>query len=70
MKYLRMKPALLLACTLLVLQGCSVFENKEVVDPNSPSVESVLTNANAAQIGQLGIGVQSAMRNGFPNYRP
>jgi hypothetical protein len=69
MKYLRMKPALLLACTLLVLQGCSVFENKEVVDPNSPSVESVLTNANAAQIGQLGIGVQSAMRNGFPNLR-
>lgn len=69
MKYYKIKPALLLAGTLMVLQSCSVFENKEVVDPNSPSVESVLTNANAAQIGQLGIGVQSAMRNGFPNLR-
>jgi hypothetical protein len=69
MKYLKIKPALLFAGALMVLQGCSVFENKEVVDPNSPSVESVLTNANASQLNQLGIGVQSAMRNGFSNLR-
>jgi hypothetical protein len=69
MKYFKIKPALLFAGALLVLQGCSVFENKEVVDPNSPSVESVLTNANASQLSQLGIGVQSAMRNGFSNLR-
>lgn len=69
MKYFKIKPALLFAGALMVLQGCSVFENKEVVDPNSPSVESVLTNANASQLSQLGIGVQSAMRNGFSNLR-
>jgi hypothetical protein len=68
MKYFKIKPTLLLVA-ILGLQACSVFENKEVVDPNSPSVESVLTNANASQLNQLGIGVQSAMRNGFPNLR-
>jgi hypothetical protein len=68
MKHFKIKSTLVLVA-LLGLQACSVFENKEVVDPNSPSVESVLTNANATQLGQLGIGVQSAMRNGLPNFR-
>jgi len=68
MKHFKIKSTLVLVA-LLGMQACSVFENKEVVDPNSPSVESVLTNANATQLGQLGIGVQSAMRNGLPNFR-
>ncbi|MBC7923177.1 MAG: RagB/SusD family nutrient uptake outer membrane protein [Ferruginibacter sp.] len=48
--------------------GCSFFNVDDTVDPNSPAVESVLTNASRAQLNQLGIGVQSATRNGLSNY--
>lgn len=69
MKHFKIKTSVLLTGALLMLQACSVFETKQIIDPNSPSVETVLTNASAAQLDQLGIGVQSTMRNGFSNLR-
>lgn len=47
----------------LLLNGCT--RTSIVSDPNYPPVESVLKNASREQISQLGIGVQSVMRNGL-----
>ena len=38
------------------IMSCSVIETKEVIDPNSPSVGSVLNNASKAQLDGLAIG--------------
>ncbi len=48
---------------LLFAMGCT--KTSYVPDPNNPTVESVLQNATRIQIDQLGVGLQSAMRNGF-----
>lgn len=53
------------ALTLLTLGSCSLFEVEDVPDLNNPTVESVLNNASAAQVSQLAVGVQGAMRNGY-----
>ncbi len=50
---------------LLSVSSCNFFEVEKVDDPNNPTVESVLNNASAAQIAQLGVGIQNVMRNGF-----
>lgn len=55
----------LLAVSVLPFSSCSLFEVDEIPDLNNPTVESVLSNATAVQISQLGVGVQSAMRNGY-----
>ena len=55
------------AALALSLSGCSFFETDKVIDPNNASVESVISNASRTQINQLGIGVQSAFRNGVSN---
>lgn len=47
----------------LLLKACT--RTDLVSDPNYPAVETVLMNATRAQIGQLGVGVQSVMRNGL-----
>ncbi|QEC42404.1 RagB/SusD family nutrient uptake outer membrane protein [Pseudobacter ginsenosidimutans] len=47
----------------LLLKGCTKTEL--VTDPNYPAVETVLNNATKEQINQLGVGVQSVMRNGL-----
>ena len=44
--------------------SCGLFELEDVPDLNNPTVESVLTDANDAQLDQLAIGVQESMRNG------
>jgi hypothetical protein len=41
------------------------LEVEKIPDLNNPTVESVLTNATAVQIRQLGVGLQAAMRNGY-----
>jgi hypothetical protein len=69
MKYFKIKPYILIAGVLFMLPACSVFETKKVVDPNLPSQESVLTNATAVQLNELGIGLQSAMRDGLTSFR-
>lgn len=44
------------------------YDEDVVIDPNGASVNSVLNNATRAQINQLGIGVQSTIRNGVVSY--
>jgi starch-binding outer membrane protein, SusD/RagB family len=58
---------ILAAFAALSFGACNLFEVEDVPDLNNPTVESVLTNATAAQINQLGIGVQESMRNGYFN---
>jgi starch-binding outer membrane protein, SusD/RagB family len=48
--------------------SCSVLETKEVIDPNSPSVGSVLSNASKAQLDGLAIGQVARARNGVDTY--
>lgn len=48
---------------IILAAGCT--KTSYVKDPNNPTVESVLQNATRIQIDQLGVGLQSVMRNGF-----
>jgi starch-binding outer membrane protein, SusD/RagB family len=50
------------------IMSCSVVETKEVIDPNSPSVGSVLNNASKAQLDGLAIGQVARARNGIDTY--
>ncbi|RRB02112.1 RagB/SusD family nutrient uptake outer membrane protein [Larkinella rosea] len=63
-----LKHIVLLAGLAFTLLSCSFFEVENSIDPNNPPLESVLTNASRIQINQLGIGIQSAIRNGRSNY--
>jgi starch-binding outer membrane protein, SusD/RagB family len=47
----------------LLVAGCT--KTSYVPDPNNPTVESVLQGATRIQIDQLGVGLQSVMRNGL-----
>jgi hypothetical protein len=69
MKHFKIKPYIVLVGMMFMLPACSMFETKKMVDPNLPSQESVLTNATAVQLNELGIGVQSAMRDGLASFR-
>ncbi|GAB3928367.1 RagB/SusD family nutrient uptake outer membrane protein [Larkinella terrae] len=62
------KHTILLIGLAFALPSCSFFEVENSIDPNNPPLESVLTNASRIQINQLGIGIQSAIRNGRSNY--
>ncbi len=44
------------------------YDEDVIIDPNSSSAASVLTNATRAQINQLAIGLQSTVRNGIVSY--
>jgi starch-binding outer membrane protein, SusD/RagB family len=50
------------------VMSCSVLETEEVIDPNSPSVSSVLNNASKAQLDALAIGQVARARNGIDTY--
>ena len=63
LKYIGLSVGLTLASS-----ACSFFTVDDTIDPNNPGVESVLTNASRIQINQLGVGVQSVMRNGLTNF--
>lgn len=52
----------LVAVTII---SCDILEIEKIPELNSPTIESVLTNASAVQIGQLGVGVQLAMRTAY-----
>jgi hypothetical protein len=69
MKYFKIKPYTLLIGVMFLLPACSVFQTKQVIDPNLPSQASVLTNATAVQLNELGIGLESSMRNGMSSFR-
>ena len=60
--------SLLLVGLTLATTACNFFTVDDTIDPNNPSVESVQTNASRIQINQLGVGVQSVMRNGLTNF--
>lgn len=57
----------LLALTAVQLSSCTKTEY--VPNPNAPTQESVLQNATRQQISQLGVGVQSVMRDGVFSFR-
>lgn len=50
------------ALAILAVSSCS-FD--EVVDPNGPSVNGVLSNASKGQLNELVVGVESTLRNGI-----
>ncbi|MCH2490317.1 MAG: RagB/SusD family nutrient uptake outer membrane protein [Flavobacteriales bacterium] len=52
----------LVVLALLAGTSCS-FD--EVVDPNGPSVDGVLTNASKGQLNELVVGIESTLRNGI-----
>lgn len=50
------------------LNSCKILTTEEVVDPNFPSVDAVVTNANKAQLDALAIGQISVARDGLDTY--
>jgi len=62
-----MKNKIILAfvAATLSLGSCNLTEVEKIPDLNNPTVESVLGNATAVQISQLGVGLQAAMRQGY-----
>ena len=62
------KSILFLLVGMLSTTSCSIFEVDETVDPNNPSLESVLNNPTLNQINFLGVGVQSVLRNGIRDF--
>ncbi|TAD95712.1 MAG: RagB/SusD family nutrient uptake outer membrane protein [Bacteroidetes bacterium] len=47
---------------MFLATSCTFFEVEKVIDPNNPSLESFLSNPTLAQLDQMGVGVQFAMR--------
>lgn len=62
------KHLVVLAGLAFTAPSCSFFEVEDSIDPNNPAIESFISNASRIQINQLGIGVQSVMRNGLSNF--
>lgn len=58
------------AMVILTMAACkkSQFEVKTETDPNAAPVDLYIANASRAQINQLGVGLQSAMRNGLADF--
>lgn len=59
------KKYFILTFCLLAINACKL---EEVIDPNFPSVGSVITNASKAQLNNLAIGQISIARNGLETY--
>lgn len=55
-------PALLL---LLIFSSCEI---EDQIDPNGPSINSVLNNASVTELNLLVTGTEGRMRNGFDTY--
>lgn len=54
---------------VILISSCEFFETQDSsVNPNAPSVASIIKNATREQVQFLGTGVHSAMRNGFADY--
>jgi hypothetical protein len=63
----------LTAAALVMLLGtssCGFFETEAVTDPNNPSLNAVLSNANKAQLDALAVGVEASYRNGHTGNAP
>ena len=52
---------------LLAAPSCSPTTIDPVLDPNNPSLESVLTNASLTQLGALVTGLEATYRLGHTN---
>ncbi|TAH19509.1 MAG: RagB/SusD family nutrient uptake outer membrane protein [Cytophagales bacterium] len=59
------KKYFIITCSLLALNACKL---EEVIDPNFPSVGSVVTNASKSQLNNLAVGQVSIARNGLATY--
>ncbi len=62
-KYLYKGSMLMVGAILLLSSACT--KTSYVPNPNAPTQESVLNNATRDQIAQLGVGIQSVVRNGL-----
>ncbi|WBO83147.1 RagB/SusD family nutrient uptake outer membrane protein [Hymenobacter yonginensis] len=63
----------LTAAALVMLLGtssCGFFETETVIDPNNPSLNAVLANADKAQLDALAVGVEASYRNGHTGNAP
>jgi hypothetical protein len=63
----------LTAAALVMLLGtssCGFFETEAVTDPNNPSLNAVLANADKAQLDALAVGVEASYRNGHTGNAP
>jgi starch-binding outer membrane protein, SusD/RagB family len=57
-----------LGSLIWLLTSCGFLKTDFVVEPNAPPLESVLNNPGRNTINQLGIGIQSAMRDGAEDF--
>lgn len=53
---------------VVLFSACSVLEVEDMVDPNALSLDAVVNNPNQKLINQLGVGLQSVMRNGLLDF--
>jgi hypothetical protein len=51
-----------------LIQACEFFKLEEVVDPNNPSLASILNQPSQKQINELAVGIQAVMRNGLLDF--
>ncbi|NJN33395.1 MAG: hypothetical protein HC817_03210, partial [Saprospiraceae bacterium] len=56
---------ILIFAAVLSINSCDILEVEKIPDLNNPTIESVLTDATLAQVGQLGVGVQLALRTNY-----
>ena len=60
------KKYFIITLCLFAFSACSKLE--PIIDPNNPSVGSVLTNASKSQLNNLAVGQVSLARNGLSTY--
>ncbi len=53
------------AIVSMTLSSCSLFEVEKIPELNSPTLESIATDASLSQISQLGVGIQRVMPLGY-----
>ncbi len=57
--------SILIFSVVLSINSCDILEVEKIPDLNNPTIESVLTDATLVQVGQLGVGVQLALRTNY-----
>ncbi|GAA4375430.1 RagB/SusD family nutrient uptake outer membrane protein [Hymenobacter koreensis] len=72
MQYFFSRHKLAVAALVLLLgsSSCAFFETEPVIDPNSPGLSSVLTNATRPQLDALAVGVEASLRNAHTGNAP
>jgi starch-binding outer membrane protein, SusD/RagB family len=62
MQHINRKLAVASIALLLGTSSCGFFEVDEVIDPNNPSLDTVLSNATRPQLDALAVGVEASYR--------